>query len=523
MVNESVFADPAKRAIGVPLQSEANGATIRLRGHGFSRRDDAQQPLGEFSPTGKFGRMFPQLRPLTPDPAALKELADAMLDVSPDEPTGDNPGVPAGYTYLGQFIDHDLTFDPTSLQEVLVDPLSLRNFRTPMLDLDNVYGTGPAAQPQIYQRTDSDLFLIGKTSLNPGGGDPTVPPGLPHDLPRSPEGFALIGDPRNDENLIVAQLHQAFLKFHNQIVLGLRNGSIPRTSPIRKTIFDEARDLAIWHYQWIVLHDFLNRLLDQDVLRSVLNNGPTFYVLADGDDAFMPVEFSGAAYRLGHSMVRQIYDYNRVFTPLPGGVTPATFNLLFRFTGLSGDGTSVPIPSDWIIDWRRFFIVGTGARAQLSRRLDPFTASELHKIPAGPGKTFSLPERNLLRGRSLGLPPGQSIARLMGYASLTPQEISQGSDGAIAAKHNLHIESPLWYYILKEAEIQNQGERLGQVGSRIVAEVFVGLLEADASSFLARNQQWRPTLPARRPGTFTMADLLTFVGELNPLGDNPKP
>ena len=107
----------------------------------------------------------------------------------------------------------------------------------------------------------------------------------------------------------------------------------------------------------------------------------------------------------------------------------------------------------------------------------------------------------------------------MKFRPLSEFEISQGPDGEVAAKHRFHIESPLWYYILKEAEIQGKGKRLGQVGSWIVAEVFVGLLEGDSSSFLVQNRDWKPTLPSQRPGTFTMAGLLNFVGDINPIGD----
>ncbi len=493
-------------------------ATGVMRGHGFYPRNEENQPLGQFSPTGKFGRMFPELRPLSPSIESLDELGQAMVESSPDDTEGDNKNVPAGFTYLGQFIDHDITFDPTSLQEILVDPLSLRNFRTPMLDLDSLYGSGPAAQPFLYQRADKDKFLIGKTSSDPGGGDPTVPTDLPNDLPRGAEGFALIGDPRNDENLIVAQLHLAFLKFHNKVVEGVKNGSIRQESPLRKSPFEEARDLVIWHYQWIVLNDFLRRILDNKQLDSVLRNGRRFYKFKRREGPFIPVEFSVAAYRFGHSMVRAVYDYNRVFTPLPGGVTPATLQLIFRFTGLSG--SSVPVPSDWIIDWRRFFNVGAGAQTGLSRNLNPFLATPLTNLPLGETEPLlnSLAVRNLRRGRSLGLPPGQSVARFMGFKPLSPKDIAKGPDGEVAAKHNFHIESPLWYYVLKEAEIQGKGKRLGEVGSRIVAEVFVGLLEADSSSFLARKPDWKPLLPSKEKGNFTMADLIEFVGDINPIG-----
>lgn len=348
-------------------------ATRPIPRHGVYPRSDTVPPQGRFAPTGKFGRMFPDLRPLVCTDADLEQLGKAMLDETPDGEDGDNKKVPQGFTYLGQFVDHDITFDPTSLQETLVDPQALRNFRTPMLDLDSLYGSGPVVHPFLYARgvpNEEARFEIGVTKSTPGGGDATVPPSLPHDLPRGPQRFAIIGDPRNDENLAVAQLHLAFLKFHNKVVDGLTDGSIPRESPLRKSIFEEARDLVIWHYQWIVLYDFLGRILDRNVLQDILTNGRRFY-LPKGEDAFMPVEFSVAAYRLGHSMVRNSYDYNRVFTFRPGGVTPATLELLFRFSGLSGGAVGdVPIPSDWIIDWRRFFEVGKGAKVGFTRKLN---------------------------------------------------------------------------------------------------------------------------------------------------------
>ncbi|MBW4598761.1 MAG: hypothetical protein KME29_03885 [Calothrix sp. FI2-JRJ7] len=218
-------------------------------------------------------------------------------------------------------------------------------------------------------------------------------------------------------------------------------------------------------------------------------------------------------------MIRADYDYNRVFTPLPGGLTPATLELLFTFTaksGLNGE-ISVPLPSDWIIDWRRFFNIDPNVPTNPSRKLDPFLVDPLKNLPNVPAPN-SLAVRNLLRGRSMGLPSGQSIARLMRFKPLSPAEMATGADGTVAVKHNFHIESPLWYYILKEAQIQGKGLRLGQVGSRILAEVFVGLLEADSSSFIARNPEWRPMLPAQVNGTFSMADMLKFVDDVNPIG-----
>jgi hypothetical protein len=489
--------------------------------HGILTRNGEGTPLGQFVPSGKFGRIFPALQPLVPPVEALDELGATMKDVTPADPKGDNDDVPAGFTYLGQFIDHDITFDTTPIQEVQVDPLALHNFRTPALDLDNVYGRGPGDQPYLYRLPPDDaLFVIGSTNSTPGGGDPKVKTALPFDLPRGAQAQAIIGDPRNDENLIVAQLHLAFLRFHNKVVEGLRAGTVkPPPSATQATLFEQARRLVIWHYQWIVLNDFLPRLVDKKVLADVLERGREFYRPAV--DAFIPVEFSAAAYRLGHSMVRDAYDYNEVFTFKPSARqrAPASLRLLFRFSGRSGTG--VPIPSDWIIDWRRFFkFAGDGVTAGLSRKLDPFVAPTLSEIPDhGVLPGVNLPIANLRRGRSLGLPSGQNVARRMRIEPLSPKDIAKGPDGAVAEKHGLHLETPLWYYILKEAEQRGDSKRLGPVGSRILSEVFVGMLELDNFSFLASNPQWRPTLPSAKAGEFEMTDLLNFAGDLAPIND----
>lgn len=310
------------------------------------------------------------------------------------------------------------------------------------------------------------------------------------------------------------------------MVARLKAGTIERQAPVSKSAFEEARDLVIWHYQWIVLHDFLGRIVDPAQLQHVLERQATIY--DDVVDPFMPVEVSMAGYRLGHSMVREVYDYNRVFTSAP-------LFLIFLFSGRSGvrgsaepEQDPVPIPSDWVIDWRRFFVLDDVVAVNPSRKLNPFLAPQLKAIPnvgnpasADPAEaSSSLAVRNLFRGRRAGLPSGQSVAGFYGFEALSPDEIATGADGAVAEQHNLHVETPLWYYILKEAEMRGEGRRLGQVGSWIVAEVFVGLLKKDASSYLNRTPAWTPTLDSQTPGDFTMADLLRLVGEVNPLAES---
>lgn len=494
-------------------------------GHGKAGRHPTKESLNAPSP-GMFGRMFPKLAALKASDAALQDLANSMKESSPGDPAGNNPNIPAGFTYLGQFVDHDITLDLTSIGEKEQDPLATENFRTPSLDLDSIYGRGPDGSPHLYARNANQQpgpkLLIGKTVQgfqNLGN----VPAGLLSDLPRSPEGFALIGDHRNDENLLVAQTHLAFLKFHNKVVERL--GGQPNPPP---DIFFAARNIVTWHYQWLVLHDFVERITEPGIVAKILRDGPKFFRFKKLP--FMPAEFSAAAYRLGHSMVREVYSHNRVFTP---PAIPATLGLLFTFSGLSGGivGDLAPnpltgptpirlLPSNWIIDWRRFYDfkkpLPSGVSLNLSRKIDPFIVPQLHNLPGGGG---NLAFRNLKRGVMLGLPSGQAIASAMKIKDpLSPDEIATGPDGQVAKAHRLHLNTPLWYYILKEAAVRSQGTRLGPVGSRIVAEVFVGLVAGDPKSYLQRKgKKWKPELPSKVPGTFTMVDLLQFVGDISPI------
>ena len=503
-----------------------------MPGHGLAGRHPSREFLDTLSghnDPGMFGRMFPNLKPLVVADAALQELADAMKDPNPADPAGDSK-IPAGFTYLGQFVDHDITLDLTSIGEKQADPQATENFRTPALDLDSIYGLGPDGSRQLYARssasdggkTPGPKFLIGRTVNVAVGG---VTGDHRNDLPRSPEGFALIGDHRNDENLLVAQTHLAMLKFHNKVCDQIGGGGKPASQ-----VFSEARQIVTWHYQWMVLHDFVERLTEPGIVARILHEGRRFYRFKKVP--YMPVEFSGAVYRLGHSMVRQAYSHNRIFTA--GGATIATLKLLFQFTGLSGDiiGDLAPNPptgplplpvlsSNWIIDWRRFFDFApttnpAGVPLGLTRKIDPFIVPELHTLPGGGG---SLPFRNLRRGVMLGLPSGQDVASAMGIKNaLTPDEISLGTDGAAAKKLGLHVQTPLWYYILKEAQARGGGERLGPVGATLLAEVFIGLVHGDHQSYLwLRGTSWKPELPSQKAGDFTMADLLRFVGDISPI------
>ncbi|MFK7836452.1 MAG: heme peroxidase family protein [Sulfitobacter sp.] len=505
--------------------------------HGHHLRNLTSETLDAASVNGdpgKFGRMFGHLPPLVVPDAPLLKLAEAMVEDTPKNPSLDNPQLPAGFTYFGQFVDHDITLDTTPLAQQKADPMATENFRTPALDLDSVYGQGRAIDPHLYARRTnspygpSNKFLVGTASPSPGQGIDDL---LPNDLPRNSVGRALIGDERNDENLVVSQTHLAFLKFHNAVIDHL---DATRPDLTGDDQFQEARRIVTWHYQWIVLFDWVERLTEDGIVRRVIHHGRQFYRFPR--KPYMPAEFSVAAFRLGHSMIREQYDYNRVFRE--GGLTPATLALLFGFTGKSGaivgdlvddpnvgDTPGIPggklrdLPGNWVIDWRRFYELADDPKPNLSRALDTLMAPTLSKLPGLGMPDSILAFRNLRRGSQVGLPSGQAVAGAMGVPALTPDQIGSTAAGDVAVAQGLHKQSPLWFYILAEAEVLHGGKRLGPVGSTIIAETFVGLIHGDHSSFLWQRKNWQPELPSAVPGTFTMADMLRFTDDINPIGE----
>ncbi len=458
---------------------------------------------------GRFGRMFRNLPALLPNDRDLEALARQMVEPEPkegeDEPAGDNPDIPAGFTYFGQFVDHDLTFDPTSKLQRENDPDALVDFRTPRFDLDAVYGRGPDDQPFLYE-DDGVHLLIGR---NRAGED---------DLPRNAKGRALLGDARNDENLIVSQLALGFHKYHNRVV------DVPALAnrPAERR-FDEGRRIVRWHYQWALIHDFLARLVGDDVVEDILRPD-AFKVPASASARtvktlhvvlkffrwttrpFMPVEFSVAAYRFGHSMVRGEYELNDQVQDIPIFAKPPAEDLRgFR-----------ELPAGHVIQWARFFTFQESKLdVQPSRRIDTKLAFGLHILPEAVAKTIhALAERDLKRGKALGLPSGQAVARAMGIPEdliLHPRELKPLPKNLVQV---FGEDTPLFFYVLKEAEVFGRGRRLGPVGGRIVAEVLIGLLRADPFSYLSVQPTWRPkagAFGARRDGEFTVADLLRFA------------
>lgn len=433
----------------------------------------------------------------------LKDLGTAMKDT---ETASDDSGIPAAFTYFGQFIDHDITLEAASdiianvnFELPFFDPIppadlkdKLKNTRSGSFDLDSLYTNAPK---------DNGKLRIGNVSLVPVGQRP--PNKIDgNDLPRKddPKRTAEIGDPRNDENTIIAQLHVAFLKFHNAVMA--KQG----------VDFLTAEKIVRQHYQWIVIHDFLKRICDPAIVNEILTNGNKIYNPTD-ENFFMPVEFSAAAYRFGHSMVRTNYNFNLFFNlnPEPPTLVPASLDLLFRFTGLSGDMNGEPtLPQNWIIEWENLLPFQTGKHSK-ARKIDTKLTVALQRLPGGVGVFQFLAKRNLLRGYLLSLPTGQALARrLLNEAEvLTPEQVlnnASAEERAALESAGLHIKTPLWYYVLAEAAIQTNGQHLGKLGSIIVAATIIGLIRRSENSIL-QEKNWQPTL-----GTdFNLEQLLLFT------------
>jgi Animal haem peroxidase len=445
---------------------------------------------------GRFGTMFKRLPAYSPPDDLLDDLARTMVEPdTSDVHLATSPRLFAGFTFIGQFIDHDITLDTTPLDQQLADPDATVNFRTARYDLDSVYGRGAAQDPQFYDPADPDKLLL----------RPNVNGVL--DVPRDGNGRAIIGDPRNDENLIIVQFHKAVVQFHNRLVDYARSIGIRR-----EWVFETARRLARWHYQWAVTHDFVPRFVGDDLIgpngtvyKEVAGKPPVinllYYRPTNRDDRpFMPVEFSVAAYRFGHSLIRPFYVINDtgivdIFGPAGG-------------RNLNGGR---PIPADLVIQWKNILPVDPNFQARKPRKIDTQLSIPLTTLPASavppPDPTIHLAVRNNRRGKRVGLPSGQQVANAMRVTAL-----SNAALGLTDPRWG--GEAPLWFYILKEAELPPySGERLGPVGGRIMAETLVGLLQRDPNSYLYLNPAWKPAPPiAPAAGQFTFVDLLRYGG-----------
>jgi hypothetical protein len=452
--------------------------------------------------------------------ALLAQLGNMMGDAGRDpNPASHNPAdpgvstIPAGFTYFGQFVDHDITLDVSSTLDVDTDANTINNMRSPSLDLDSVYGQGPGLDPFLYvfpavgPATAIKLQRGSNTPVGAGGPSNNGNPGgmvqqTNWDVPRiAGTNTAVIGDPRNDENLIIVQFQHAMLRFHNAVV------DLLVAAGFAGDIFAEAKRIVTHHYQWAVVHDFLRRICGG----AAVNNAMASVVAPIGSAFRMPVEFAVAAYRFGHSMIRDFYWVNFNFPN-------ATLGQVFEFNR----NPRLPVFSNWVVDFNAFFDTGVPVPVHnKARKIDSFMAHGLESLPGFAGMMAILATRNLRRALALGLPSGQGMANSFGIPPMTAAQLTAGLPANEVAVLNssgglLLNRTPLWYYVLREAAVLGAGNQLGPVGGRIVAETFVRILKRDAGSFLNASGGFVPMLPSAAPGNFTVADLVTFAGVTQP-------
>jgi hypothetical protein len=419
-------------------------------------------------------RLFPDLPALAIEPELVRAIgrAGGLSDATSSDPS-DARTVAAGRPVFGQYLGHDLTADRSLLQHH-DDAELLRNARSARLDLEILYGDGPIGNPYLYTRHDSARLLLGR------GGS-----GQEGDLPRNSEGIALAGDPRQDVHVLISQMHVAMIRAHNRLVDRLREDGVPDAD-----VFDVARRELTWHYQYVVLHDYLPETIGGERAARLLDRGPRRF--RAGGSAAIPLEFADAAYRFGHSQMRDSYQLR------PGC---PVFKLMPDLLGLR------PTAADRIVHWPLLLDTPGQPPAQRARAIDGRLPNSLIHLPlditgmVSEDDEASLAVRDLLRGTATGLPSGEAVAQQVGEATLTPGEIGLAALGWSG-------ETPLWYYILREAAVREDGERLGPVGSLIVGEVLLGVIDGDPSSQRSVDPAWRPSLPSRQPGRFTLTDLL---------------
>lgn len=504
------------------------------------------RPHAPRHPDDSFSRMFPGLPPYAPQTDEAREQAkrlgvkegiidaqdllndpkESILNPAVHSPNNaDNTDMTAGVTFFGQFLDHDLTLALKAPILEQTNPRRTTNFRTAEFDLDSLYGNGPDRSPELYDTSGGNIKF--KVEAIPGSEAVSRKGSARFDLPRDSNNNAIIADSRNDENVLLSQFHLAMLKFHNAVTDRiLKDPAFANRSD--KDVFNEAQRQVRWHYQWIIVNEFLPMTIGQERVNDILRNGTRFYNVTDRNEdgllrnairePLIPVEFAVAAYRFGHSQVRPSYRVN--FGAAPG-------NEFFAFVFDDSADPNDPDPNDMrggkraarrFVDWQTFFDFGDG-NVRPNKKIDTKLSTPLMHLLGSRGPAPGMPSdgiqslasRNLMRHVNFGIPSGQAIARVMNARVLSPAQLAE------LAPFGMEKSTPLWYYILKEAEVFEHGRRLGPVGSRIVGEVFIGLLRADRDSYLSANRNWKPTLPSAKAGDFEITDLLNFAGVVPPL------
>ncbi len=484
--------------------------------------------------------------------------------------------LPPVYTYFGQFVNHDISapvgdvvsrparpmavavigtndppgFDRARRAKASIILANFRNEQPNPLSLDSLYGDGPGstdAEIAALYEPDGKRFRLGQTRRD---GDKVFsdmkrnPARVVHatgarDLVRK-DGKPLIADRRNDENLIISQLHLALLLFHNKAVAALE-GDFPDPAKC----FDKARELVTLHYHWLILHDYLPNLLSPTVLQTPLADRPQRLP----GRRMVPLEFTTAAFRFGHSMIGSAYDFNQNFGRGRRLAPLATLAQLFDFTTHRNMGQAVAetlqLPDHWVIDWDRMSRpapLNGAAPAHGAERIDlTFAPGMLNSMGSSASAVHgSILFRNLVRGFHRRIPFGQALARACGGDPLDEAAVRAmlpgGSDAnpafrglrEIAEDMGFLRETPAWLYFLAEARHHEQGERVGPTASAIIADTMVGLMRFMEGSVLNHDGgRWHPAqsplLAKGRRGLTSLRAFFCFAVEGTGVRDMAAP
>lgn len=423
----------------------------------------------------RFGRLFPDLAPSYVQQSRLAQVGAKGGPMDGGTKKSRTKSVAVGQIFFGQFVDHDITLDgTTSFHQVVEDAGEIANVRTPTLDLDCIYGLGPEAAPYLYVNGGDFGGAKLLTGADSGAG------GLADsDLARASNGRAMIGDPRNDENRVISQIQLAMIRFHNHVCDTLNT----EEGYAGAALHEHARQVATWHYQWCVVNDFLTAVCGEPVVEDVLACGREHYC---GSTPYIPVEFSVAAYRFGHSMIPQKVQVQK------GGAQHQLFGSVL------GGGFAALSDPDAVVDFHELFETPAKRKVQKAEKLDTKLATTLLELPfIDPADINSLATRNLMRGNTFLLPGGDKVAEHMGRPADEIDQVRDKVESMGLAREGI----PMWLYLLAEAELigraepggnRTKSEGLGPVGARIVAETIIGLLELDDHSYLGADRNWSP-------------------------------
>ena len=414
-------------------------------------------------------KLYPEISTLYISTQNLSYYASNAIN-NETHPEDLNKTLSVGYNIFGQFIVHDMTSNPTS--SFAPEDISLVNRLTMKLDLDAMYG-GPSEQFYYHE----NKFIYNDCD---------------NDLPRNHLGKAMIPDPRNDENYIIAQMHLLFMKFHNKLI------DFYKPTIAKANLFKFVKQQVIFHYQWLIVNDFLPRWVDNNIIEELFT-GFNFDYKPD-ENPKLPLEFAVAVGRTGHFI-------------MPSSIRIA-YDLIIDESEIH-EFINGKLP-EYVIDWTNFFPMKYKEyEINLCRKYDGKIShglADMHHLPKPknlPSAKNNLLLRNLMRAQQFELGSGQDYAAQLNINPIPDILMKQYDTGNLLELSNMFQETPLVLYAIKEAEIYKNGTQLTGVGGRIFAETILALLFKDNCSYLNTPSMWKPIVGNN--GCFTFADMINFI------------